>query len=686
MPAFISHHLLRGNTELIMKIERTIHFFYVYLPALSLLFSYVMTDTRNRFVVILSFIISFLFSLTTFTDYYFIGLYTYPWGHIAKGGIAFRLYGLYGFIVTIYFICDLIRNIKLQKNKITRLRLKYVSASFLITALLTILNIPAMNGINFYPMGNFCFIPLLFLGYGVLSYRLMDVKSVLHETLMWAVMSSLILIPNIAIFIYFRPYFSKLGNYVLSILFIAWFIANYFYLSKVQPLIDQLFNRRKYDLYKIESSFIENISTLKTLEDLTTQFTDLIKNTLFFKTAELVICNRDVAEHQNLLSECSLDPDIEGWFVRTNHLIDCNMVESRSTYDDMRDKLLLIFRRYNATYLVPFIQQGKLLALLILPEKKNLRQITNYEVNFINNVRLASAIALDNSIMFSNLTILKEHLEQIVTERTAELTHTRDLLLYDLELAQKIQMTLLPQKVPQLENAEVKYKYVPMMGVGGDFIDIFVGSRNIAGDNKADILCCFICDVSGHGVPAALTASMVKMSLSSWEEFALKPAAHMSHISNSLHRKTGGNFITGIVCFLELNTGRFVFANAGHPPLIILRADGTAEPVGAKGKLISDIAPPDCEELEFFLNENDMVILYTDGIIEEKTENEFFGEDRFIDILKLNYRSSPEFLCGAVINSLIQFKGNTAMDDDLTIIAIQYKGTSKDKVIRGANN
>jgi phosphoserine phosphatase RsbU/P len=151
----------------------------------------------------------------------------------------------------------------------------------------------------------------------------------------------------------------------------------------------------------------------------------------------------------------------------------------------------------------------------------------------------------------------------------------------------------------------------------------------------------------------------------------------MNHISRSLHRKTGGNFITGIVSFLELNTGRFVFANAGHPPLVLIRANGTAELIGAKGRMISDIGPPGCVDHELFLNDNDMIILYTDGIIEERLGNEFYGEDRFIGILKHNYMSSPELLCNAVVDSLIDFKGNPAMDDDLTILALRYKCASK---------
>ena len=111
--------------------------------------------------------------------------------------------------------------------------------------------------------------------------------------------------------------------------------------------------------------------------------------------------------------------------------------------------------------------------LLALPEKQNLRQLKRYEVIFINNIRSAFSISMENAVMYSNLNMLKDNLEQIVDERTSELTEARDLLLQDIELARKTQVALLPQKLPRMDCAEIHYKYVPMMGVGGDFIDIF---------------------------------------------------------------------------------------------------------------------------------------------------------------------------------------------------------------------
>jgi phosphoserine phosphatase RsbU/P len=672
-PVFLCHHIFRGNEELLLTIERRVHFFYVFLPPLNLLFFYKITGMRSRFILPAAFLLSFLLSLSTFTDYYFYGFYVYRWGYIAKGGIAFQIIELFGSCLEVYLIIFFIRKIRTEKNQILRLKLKYILLSVILMGFLTMTNIPALNGIDVYPLSNMMFIPLAFLGYGVLSYRLMDIRSVLHVTSMWAVISCLILIPNALLFFALYPVMITLSSGALFVIGLIWFYINYLYLVKVQPLIDQYFNKRKFNLYKIEASFIDNISYLKTTNELVGQFIDVITKALSFKKAELVLCHAEEFRVDNAGSmTCDMDEEIKEWFAQTNHLVDRDLVLSKERYEEYRKGLLDLFGRFNAQYLVPVLHMGNLVALLALPEKQNLRQLKHYEVVFINNIRSAFSIAMENAVMYSNLNNLKDNLEQIVIERTSELTRTRDLLLQDIELARKIQVALLPQNLPCMDNAEIHYKYVPMMGVGGDFIDVLIPGREGQNPGGGDAVCFFICDVSGHGVSAALTAAMVKMSLVAWEANAGYPARLLTNISASLKGKTGGNFITAASCHVNLKTGKLICANAGHPPLIIIRSNGTTEFLNAKGRLISDYIPTNCEDIELDLHDNDIVVLYTDGIIEEHNNEEMYGENRFLNILKSNRKSPVDTLCNAVYNSLIEFKGNAMLDDDFTILAMRY--------------
>ena len=107
--------------------------------------------------------------------------------------------------------------------------------------------------------------------------------------------------------------------------------------------------------------------------------------------------------------------------------------------------------------------------------------------------------------------------------------------------------------------------------------------------------------------------------------------------------------------------------------LIIIRADGTADTVKSKGRLISGYIPSNCEDVGLNLHDNDILILYTDGILEERNDCEMFGEKRFLEILVSNRSGPIDTLCNAVYNSLVEFKGNAMLDDDFTILAMRYR-------------
>src|SRR4030042_5747119 len=146
------------------------------------------------------------------------------------------------------------------------------------------------------------------------------------------------------------------------------------------------------------------------------------------------------------------------------------MVESNVRYAEVRKGLVNLFNRFDATYMVPFVQQGERMALLILPEKQNLRPLTAYEMIFINSIRAAAAIALQNSIMYGNLTLMKAHLEQMVGSRTAELKKAMDALWGEMQLAKKIQTILLPRS-PSMRGCEIAVYMQPADEVGGDHYD-----------------------------------------------------------------------------------------------------------------------------------------------------------------------------------------------------------------------
>jgi len=120
--------------------------------------------------------LSFLLSLTTFTDYYFYGLHEFSWGYIAKGGPAFQLYGVYSLATMMYVIMLSVRKLKSTTDPTYRLKLKYLMLSMCTLGVMSLGNIPAINGINIYPVGNFGFIPILVMAWGIYRHDIIRIN------------------------------------------------------------------------------------------------------------------------------------------------------------------------------------------------------------------------------------------------------------------------------------------------------------------------------------------------------------------------------------------------------------------------------------------------------------------------------------------------------------------------------
>src|SRR6202042_3602649 len=133
----------------------------------------------------------------------------------------------------------------------------------------------------------------------------------------------------------------------------------------------------------------------------------------------------------------------------------------------------------------------------------------------------------------------------------------------DLEVAKRIQLSILPARFPHSANFRVAARYVPMTSVAGDFYDFIV-----ADDRQAGLL---IADVSGHGVPAALIASMVKVAATAQRANAADPAGLLAGMNAVLCGNTQNQFVTAAYVYLDAASKSFRYSAAGHPPMLLLR-------------------------------------------------------------------------------------------------------------------
>jgi len=482
----------------------------------------------------------------------------------------------------------------------------------------------------------------------------------------WIALSSIIAVPNMFIFILVKNNFNNLDSIRLIILFLIWFFANYYYFNRIQPLINQLFNKRNYDLSKMEKIFIKDLAMLKNLDDLVYQMISMLRRTMNVEQASLYIRRGYSGSYMDSTGNfIDVDLKIEKVLLEGT-FFEKSLIESEEELIHSAGILLPIFNLSGSEYIVPLFHQRELLAILTLKDKFNRKRLKDNEIRFICNLSSYATVALANSVMYQNLSDMKDNLEKIVEDRTALIERQKSYMESDIQLARKIQMALLPTNLPDVDKLKVAFKYEPIMGVGGDFIDIHYRE----GMDEYGI---FICDVSGHGSSSAMIASMVKMSLHSWGKFIQHPAEAFIEIKNLLRGKIGDNFITAYMCCIDMKTGIITSACAGHPPMILIRKNGAIELVKPAGKILFDLIDSEYEEMKRTLNDGDKIVLYTDGVFETRdSSGKMFGEERFMQMLSDNFRLSAEDLCQKIYNEIFTPKGNI-IDDDFALLVAEYK-------------
>lgn len=320
----------------------------------------------------------------------------------------------------------------------------------------------------------------------------------------------------------------------------------------------------------------------------------------------------------------------------------------------------------------PYIRENKIKSLLCtaLTHKRKIYGILYLENNLTANAFTPGRIELLR-IISSQAAISIENARLLIDREN------RARLEKEIEMAEKIQRSLLPKEIPDIKGARIAFKYIPMTGVGGDFVNIY----HKKDQNKISL---FICDVSGHGVPAAMTASTVSYALDFfWDKHFDSPSKIFKEMSNSLRNKMGGNFFTGCICSLDLDCGSLTLSSAGHPPLLIVRKNGDIELHTTRGGIINDFFESNTEDLTLQLNRGDVIMLYTDGITEaENQDREMIGDedDKFRGWIRKYYdaSSSPDEFCENIYKGVVEHTGSNQLDDDFTVLVLVFVGNSAD--------
>jgi sigma-B regulation protein RsbU (phosphoserine phosphatase) len=240
----------------------------------------------------------------------------------------------------------------------------------------------------------------------------------------------------------------------------------------------------------------------------------------------------------------------------------------------------------------------------------------------------------------------------------------------ELEIARRIQSCTLPQSVPSLAGLEIAARYAPMSAVAGDFYDFLC-----ADEKRVGIL---VADVTGHGVPAALIASMLKVALASQAAHAHDPVRVLTGLNGALCGKFEEHFVTAAYLFVDLEKRLLQYSAAGHPPLMLAsRAAGNVREIEENGPMMGMFPEAAYSSAEIRISPGDRCLLYTDGLFEAKNAaQEEFGKARCKEFLETQLDIPAAHFADALLDNIARFSDHNSVrvqEDDITLLVLDFQ-------------
>ncbi len=363
------------------------------------------------------------------------------------------------------------------------------------------------------------------------------------------------------------------------------------------------------------------------------------------------------ADDEPYVSYMMYEPDW-GWYITVNQ-----------PYSQVYSDLFHYMKSVGIWFLIAMLLMSYLVIMTNYFQTKSLREIMFYLIDSKYLQLKVSSHENETTVIRRGIDLFQNQLEQY-SKSIEKNAVDKKKIEHDLELAKKLQRNILPAPstfIKERDDFEIFALSESAFDIGGDLFDYFFLDD--------DHLFFTVGDVSGKGIQASLFMIFTQTLLRSQAKVGIDSGTIVENLNNKvIEENLSDLFVTLFIGIVNIRTGTFNFCNAGHCIPVLIHPQGKLNDISdMHGIPIGIYANRSYKSTTIQLSEGDMVLVYTDGVVDAKDENGMrFSED----VLKYNLIGSwflnTEQTVTKIKESIEWFKGNVSPEDDLTLLAFKY--------------
>jgi two-component system NtrC family sensor kinase len=419
---------------LALRVDRAVHLFFVFSVPIYIGFVHAFLGIRGRrWLEITAWLFSIAFLTIVPTDLYISGVHYYSFGRIARAGTLFHLFSAAVTFTVAYCLVILYREMRRTMDNTRKNRIKYIFWGMGFSGLLLAFTILPVSGIPLYPLGNFSFIPAVFLAFGVLKYDLLDIGALFRRGTVYFLLTGILTVLYVLIIFLFHSLFVTTGggeSLVLSLILALIIVLLFNPLrERVQILIDRLFFRGRYDYRHLLRKISGRMASLLSLPQIRELLSSSITEALQVERVILIMAEEEGFRPYDGRTESGAGeggPPREiapliGFLEGETIPLSRAAVEKHWKGQEAQEIISRIFERLGVVLFIPLPSPDGLAGLIAIGQKRSGELFVEEDLELLTTIANQAATAIRNAKSYEALEALNRDLEQKVTDRTAAL-------------------------------------------------------------------------------------------------------------------------------------------------------------------------------------------------------------------------------------------------------------------------